>query len=861
MQRQIASQQQLSNQQIMQQPMAPQQVMQQPMVSGVTLSYYSQLEAFQQQQQPALYYAQLPALQQQVPSQHQPHLPLAYYTQLQPQPQYYMQQGIQQQVQQQPEQPSTPEEVACKVACALGARLRAQGDTNGALQAYIQAVAACPKSTLARASLGLLQYEATLYNDAVATFTEVLQMDPSYADAYSNLGISLRELGRMQESMACYNACLRIDLNHPQAYNNLGNALKDAGNIHEASMCFKHAIQVCGQAGFPAADSNMAVLLKEQGDIAGAMAHCHNALRVAPDFCHAHCTLGLIYKEQGHVNEAIWHFRSAVASSPRFADPYCNLANLYKDTGMALEAILSYKAALQVRPDFPEALANLVHTLQFVCDWTDRDEMFNKLQAVTKHQLDTGCVPSVQPFHAMIYPCIGTETTIAIAKTYAQRIANKLTPLPACPIPPQAGGRLKVGFVSSDFGHHPLSHLMRSVFNMFDRTSVEVFCYALSPDDGTPWRAHIKEYSEHLHECSMMMTDQIAGLIMSHGIHVLVNLNGYTKGARNDIFALRPAPVQVSYLGFPSTSGADYIDYHITDEYTTPREEEHTSAFTEKLLYMPNCYFVNDHLQSIPDVDNEELRPTRESLGLPPTGFIFANFNQLYKIDPITFDCWVSILKRVPDSVLWLLRFPPVGEVNIMREAAARGLPPGRIIFTDVVKKDMHIRRCGVADLCLDTTLCCGHTTACDLLWSGLPMITVPGKKMCQRVAYSLVKTLGMPQMAVNSLAEYEEYAVRLATHPTELKRMRQELHVKKLSSPLFDTKLWTRHFEHSLWAVWRQYEVGLPPTEMVIPAIDTVDACSDRFEDIKVAQLSTPSQITAVSEDQSVRRVPVETG
>jgi len=253
---------------------------------------------------------------------------------------------------------------------------------------------------------------------------------------------------------------------------------------------------------------------------------------------------------------------------------------------------------------------------------------------------------------------------------------------------------------------------------------------------------------------------------------------------------------------------------------TTP-SRAHQEAFTEKLLFMPHSYFVNDHRQSLPDVDDHSLRPSRESLGLPTDKFIFANFNQLYKIDPEIFDVWVSILRRVPDTVLWLLRFPPVGELNILREAAARGVPAGRIIFTDVVQKDMHIRRCGLADLVLDTTLCCGHTVACDQLWSGAPMITLPGAKMCQRVAYSLLSSLGLPEMAVHSLPDYEELAVRMATHPGELKAVRDKLHVKKRASPLFDTRLWTRHFEASLWAVWERHAAGLPPEDMVIPTRD----------------------------------------
>jgi len=359
---------------------------------------------------------------------------------------------------------------------------------------------------------------------------------------------------------------------------------------------------------------------------------------------------------------------------------------------------------------------------------------------------------------------------------------------------------------------------MRSVFSMLDRTAIEVYCYALSADDGSVWRRHVQQHADLLMEVHTMQSADVAMTIAKHGIHVLINLNGYTKGARNDIFAMRPCPVQASYLGFPATSGAQYIDYHITDAVTTPLEPEHRAAFSEHLVYMPHSYFVNDHMQAIPDIADTSARPSRASLGLPEDKIIFANFNQLYKIDPEIFQVWVSILQRVPNSVLWLLRFPPVGEANILAEGAARGLAPGRIVFTNVAEKHEHIRRCGIADLCLDTTLCCGHTTACDQLWSGVPMITMPGDKMCQRVAYSLVSALGMPEMGVHSLWAYEEAAVHLATHPDQLHALRNKLCAQRMTSPLFDTALWTRHFEASLFAMWRRHEAGLGPADIVIP-------------------------------------------
>ncbi|KAE8720242.1 putative UDP-N-acetylglucosamine--peptide N-acetylglucosaminyltransferase SEC [Hibiscus syriacus] len=307
--------------------------------------------------------------------------------------------------------------------------------------------------------------------------------------------------------------------------------------------------------------------------------------------------------------------------------------------------------------------------------------------------------------------------------------------------------RLKVGYVSSDFGNHPLSHLMGSVFGMHNRENV--FCYALSQNDGTGWRQHIRSETEHFIDVSAMTSDVIAKMINNDGIQILINLNGYTKGVRNEIFAMQPAPIQVSYMGFPGTTGADYIDYLVTDEFVSPLRYAH--IYSEKLVHLPHCYFVNDYKQKNRDVLDPNCQHKRSDYGLPEDKFIFACFNQLYKMDPEIFNTWCNILKRVPNSALWLLRFPAAGEMRLRAYAVAQGVRPEQIIFTDVAMKHEHIRRSALADLCLDTPLCNSHSTGTDVLWAGLPMVTLPLEKMAARVAGSLCLATGLgEEMIVN---------------------------------------------------------------------------------------------------------------
>jgi protein O-GlcNAc transferase len=383
--------------------------------------------------------------------------------------------------------------------------------------------------------------------------------------------------------------------------------------------------------------------------------------------------------------------------------------------------------------------------------------MFRDVEEIIRKQIKMSVLPSVQPFHAIAYP-IDPMLALEISCKYAAHcslIASRFG-LPSFvhppPVPVKAEGkhcRLRVGYVSSDFGNHPLSHLMGSVFGMHDRDNVEVFCYALSQNDGTEWRQRIQSEAEHFVDVSAMTSDMIVRIINQDKIQILINLNGYTKGARNEIFALQPAPIQVSYMGFPGTTGAAYIDYLVTDEFVSPTCYSH--IYSEKLVHLPHCYFVNDYKQKNRDCLDPVCPHKRSDYGLPEDKFIFACFNQLYKMDPEIFDTWCNILKRVPNSALWLLRFPAAGETRVRAHAAARGVRPDQIIFTDVAMKNEHIRRSSLADLFLDTPLCNAHTTGTDILWAGLPMITLPLEKMATRVAGSLCLATGLGEEMIVS--------------------------------------------------------------------------------------------------------------
>ena len=701
----------------------------------------------------------------------------------------------------------------------LGCVLKEMNKIDEALISYETAIKLRPDFAIAHANVGACYYDSGNIPKALASFKHAIQLEPNFPDCLVNMGNALREDARLDEAVECYRKALQLKPDHPHGWNNLANALKDKGQMKEAVHCYVTAIRL--MPNFSAAHSNLASVLKDQGKVEEALAHYHEAVTIDPLFSDGYSNMGNTYKDMGQIEEAISCYKTAVKIKPDNAVAMANLAAAYKDSGALADAILWYRQALQIKPHFPEAFCNLVHSLSIVCDWGSREDDLTRLSQITEMELlssvsKPSAMPSVQPFQSLIYPFSLAEM-LQIARKFAARakLNVALTDTYFIHKPKPKTARLKIGYVSSDFGNHPLSHLMQSVFGLHDRTKFDVTCYALTPPDGSACRHHIEESVETFKDISKLHSGDAAQLINNDGIHILVNLNGYTKGARNEIFALQPAPIQVAYLGFCGTMGADYIQYMVADGTVLPKEFR--PYYDEKIISMPHSYFVADHKQSARDLLHGEGQnlPTRAYYGVPEDKFVFCNFNQLYKIDPQIFDVWMRILKRIPNAVLWLLRFPAVGEENILKEARERGVRPDQIIFSDVVPREEHVKRGVLADLFLDTPLCNAHTTACDILWGGTPMLTLMGDKMAARVGASLLRAAGLGELVTTSLEAYEDLAVALAQDQERLFAMRRHLENNRESCAAFDTARWVRNLEDGFRAVWSRHARGLPTDDV----------------------------------------------
>ncbi|KAJ8737821.1 hypothetical protein PYW08_000416 [Mythimna loreyi] len=783
-----------------------------------------------------------------------------------------------------------------------------------AVAVYLHSLKLTPNSGIIHGNLACLYYKQGLIDLAIDTYRRAIEVQPNFPDAYCNLANALKEKGLVFEAEECYNNALRLCPSHVDTLNNLGNVKREQGKIDEATKLYLKALEV--YPNFAATHSNLASLLQHQGKLQEALMHYRQAINIQPNFADAYSNMGNTLRELQDITGALVCFKKAIEINPTFADAHCNLASIYKDMGRIEEAIESYKSALKFKPHFPDAYCNLTHCLQIICNWDGYEKRMHNIVSIVEDQLKMEKLTSVHPHHSILYP-LKNEARKAIAARHAYLYTEKVNMLGKVLFlhNRERKGRLRIGYVSSDFGNHPTSHLMQSIPGLHNHSKVEIFCYALNIDDGTTFRSKIVKDSEHFIDLSSMSCYvEGAKQIYRDGIHILVNMNGYTKGARNEIFALKPSPIQVMWLGYPGTSGALYMDYIITDEVSSPKSTVYD--FSEKFAYMPYTYFIGDHKQMFPHlkthyravtvndngsnkimalincaetininkllhvterieiIEYEDLEPieicekeinipisiinttvdpnntqvlvdgvtiqnglsmnivnkkvaaaeeivdtiiltSRKQYGLPDEAIVYCNFNQLYKMDPKVMEMWVNILKKVPNSVLWLLNFPAAGEPNVHKYAQGLGLPPGRIVFSSIACKEEHVRRGQLADVCLDTPLCNGHTTAMDVLWAGTPLVTLPGETLASRVAASQLNALGCPELIALNKTQYEDIAVKLGTNIEYRKYIRAKVSKARLNSTLFDCKHYVRGLEALYEKMWRRYEKGEMPDHM----------------------------------------------
>lgn len=726
-------------------------------------------------------------------------------------------------------------------------------------------------------------------------------------------------------ALAYYDYGLKLDSHHAHLYTNLGSLFKDIGQLNAAIKMYEKAVECDGN--FDIALANLANAVKDQGKVRDAIKYYKRAVTSNPDFAEAVCGLAnalnsvCSWRGRGGINHFMnnrdrWHvdergdlFDSKKASVPSSGWIERVVAIVEKQLrdgegwgkgvlhSIGIEKTLqqlSLEGEGQHHKSLRNALegwagnqwegAKVVRLIEratkelvrqiYRSQYIDRRSIpsGHRMRPQLPAALAIPSAPTVLPFHTFTCP-LSAKQIRKISQRNGLRVSCSTLRAPWLSAhvydpPPPPSPYLNVGYISSDFNNHPLAHLMQSVFGFHDKSRVKAFCYATTASDGSVHRQQIEREAPVFYDASSWSVDRVVNQVVADGIHILINLNGYTRGARNEVFAARPAPIQMSFMGFAGTLGAEWCDYLLADKIAVPpqtlrpwrgnvdltdqtqdgnNEDDHDDwVYGENIIFTRDTFFCCDHRQSAPDAQEpqfswpEEQRrrwKMRKDLfpTLPDDAVIFGNFNQLYKIDPTTFRTWLRILSRTPKAILWLLRFPDLGEENL-RETALRWVGAevaSRIIFTDVAPKHQHISRARVCDLFLDTPECNAHTTAADVLWSGTPLLTLPRYeyKMCSRMAASILRG-ALPKDAEGDRAAgdliadsdeaYEEQGVELGNdlvYPMEdgkqgmskgrLMELRKLLYESRRTSPLFDTRRWVRDLESAYSEAWRRWVAG----------------------------------------------------
>lgn len=714
----------------------------------------------------------------------------------------------------------------------LGSARRAQGRLDDAIASYHAALKLAPDNAAVLYNLGMTLRETGRLTEAETHFRRVHQLDPNDGETLFHLAALLAERGQLVEAVQLYRKALALAPENPFVWMGLGIAYQSMPDqLEEALQCQWKAVELAPdfaeahcRIGFVSAQlgryaqavasyrrtleldpqsrqalNDLANLLWREEQATEAMTLHRRLLELYPDFAAGHCDLGNALLRRFQLDDAVDCYRKALAADPGFALAHYNLGVAYGLLRNKDAAIQSFEAALRLQPDNGPAAMNLLSEMQQVCDWSRCDELYEIVRRTVLERPDE----AINPFLFLATPST-LEEQLQCAQNFARQRMRAV-----------AGDRLdfrfrggkrsklRIGYLSQDFHEHATAYLMAELFELHDRNRFEVFGYSYGPDDGSPMRARLRAAFDQFVDIQQTPHARAAGRIHGDQVDILVDLKGYTAFNCTEILALRPAPIQVNYLGYPGTMSGEFMDYIVVDHFIAPPEYAH--HYGESIVRLPGSYQVNDRRRTIAPT------PSREQLGLPEGAFVFCSFNQAYKITPAVFAVWLRLLEAVPDSVLWQLETSPLAIQNLRREMAKRGIAPERLVSAPRIALDLHLGRLRAADLSLDTLPCNAHTTTSDALWAGVPLLTCAGSTFASRVAGSLLTAAGVPELITYSLEEYEARALHLVRNLPELAGIRAKLARNRETTALFDTPTFARNLEAAYLQMWDNHLHGGP--------------------------------------------------
>jgi protein O-GlcNAc transferase len=644
-------------------------------------------------------------------------------------------------------------------------KLHMAGRIGEAEPLYLKSLAVDQNFPPALHGMGLIRLQQGRHAEALSYTDRVLALYPANEDAWRARGLALAALGQLEEALASYDRVLQ---RRPDAL--------------QVRYFRAVALQALGRAG-------------------DALAELDSVLRAKPDYAEAWVVRANVSWTMGGVDQALESFGRALAIDPNLPEALWSRANcLWTRRQNVSGAIADLERLVATRPDFPYAQGALLDMRMHAGDWRDLGR--------ERAALDAGVRAGKRVVEPYEYQALSSSAAdlLACALIYSR---DKYPALPSPQRRDRRNGKIRLGYLCGEFRAQATMYLAAGLFEQHDRARFEVIGFDNTRDDGSAMRRRVVAAFDRFVGVQGMTDRQAAQLIASQEIDILVNLNGYFGAQRTGIFAHRPALLQVNYLGFPGTLGADYMDYILADAEVIPEGDE--QFYREKVVRLPGCYQIND---------SQRPRPapgSRAAHGLKETDFVFCHFNYSYKIAPEMFASWLRLLKNVPSSVLWLLESNALFAQNLRREVAGAGVDPARIVFAAQIENSAHISRLALGDLFLDSLPYNAHTTASDALWAGLPLITCRGKTFPGRVAASLLRAVGLPELITDTPEEYEAKALMLAGDRALLQSYRDRLTRDPARLALFDTARTTRHIEAAYEEMMARWTKNTPPASFSV--------------------------------------------
>jgi predicted O-linked N-acetylglucosamine transferase (SPINDLY family) len=645
--------------------------------------------------------------------------------------------------------------------------------------------------------LGLIEHRHGHASEAVSLIEQAIALRPQVANFRLSLADALHAQGQYAAAEQACRAAIRLEQNNAGAHNHLGVMLKAQNRFADAEQAYRAALAL--KPDYAEAWNNLGNVLKQQGRPSDAEQSFRQALALNPQSAEVWNNLGNALQHLYRLQEAEAAYRQALALRPAFADACYNLGVVLGETGRLSDAIDAYVHTLQLDGANSAALDELIHLMLRACIWEGLPPLIDELL----RRFRSG-ETELNSFSMLDLPA-GAAEQLQCAQRNAARIQANVQ-MQYAHTPPNAWpARIKIGYLSYDYRQHPVAFLIGELFDLHNREQFEVFALAIGPDDLSPTRQNFKDTCDHFIDLAPLSRTEAAAKIKELGIYVLIDLTGYTTGARTEILALHPAPVQVNWLGYPGTMGAAFVEYIIADPTIIPPELEH--HYSEAVVRMPECYQINDRRRPI-----AEHTPSRAACGLPGDAVVFCSFNHTHKITAEMFALWMRILQNTPHSVLWLLESNALASDHLCHAAQAHGVDPSRIVMAPRKPLPEHMARYRVADLALDTFPYNSHTTASDALWAGCPLVTCMGETFASRVAASLLRAAHLPECVALSFEEYAALAIKFAANREQLSSMRAHLTLNRSTVPLFDAPQMVRDLESAYVRMLEQWMGGEPP-------------------------------------------------